>query len=46
MTNLTPLQTLEMFKESHPDLNSIQKIIDFSEESFVTTFIDSAIASP
>jgi len=29
-----------MFKESHPDLNSIEKIVNFSEEEFTTTFID------
>jgi hypothetical protein len=37
---LSPIQTLEMFKESHPDSNNIEKILDYSEESFITTFID------
>ncbi|WP_019502255.1 LamG-like jellyroll fold domain-containing protein [Pseudanabaena sp. PCC 6802] len=37
---LSPIQTLEMFKESHPDLNSIEKILDFSEEIFVKDFTD------
>lgn len=35
---LTPIQTLEMFKESHPDLNSIEKILEFSEDDFVKEF--------
>ncbi|MDJ0570037.1 MAG: Tc toxin subunit A, partial [Pleurocapsa sp. MO_192.B19] len=37
---VSPLQTLEMFKESHPDLNSIEKILNFTEENFITTYLD------
>jgi Salmonella virulence plasmid 28.1kDa A protein len=37
-TPLSPLQILEMFKENHPDLNSIEKILDFTEEDFVNEF--------
>ncbi|MEM6252863.1 MAG: LamG-like jellyroll fold domain-containing protein [Cyanobacteria bacterium P01_D01_bin.156] len=35
---LTHIEALEMFKEHHPDLNSIEKILEFTEAIFIETF--------